>query len=215
MLTGLLILPPLVASLSAKEEGNLFPNGDLEDTKKITTDNLPHPMKPWVSIPDKEVAKFSLSWTEKTSGSNSLCIERVDTAGEARVSLSGGYGGVDLEAGKPYTFTCQVKATSGTAQIFMSCHAIDSTNKGQQVKNPEIPVHYETETQGAKIPKSMPNCVNFDLAHAEYPKDFNKLKVTFTAPDQPTTFHVTVGYCSGVVGFLWFDDFSLVAEETK
>lgn len=185
----------------AQEGTNLIPNGDLEEPVRITDDNVPYPMKPWSDVQDRAIARYSLAQDEKVSGENSLLIERVEQAGNARVSILSSKG-LELAPNRKYRFSCQVKSTEGDAAVI-----IGFRNEAGE----EVPVELLPVSVGAVLAGSGHNVLSLPRKAAENPDGWNELAVTFETPDTYLRIHLQASY-SFTLGSAWFDDFVLREE---
>ena len=172
----------------AQEGSNLIPNGDLEEPVRITDDNVPYPMKPWSDVQDRAIARYALVQDEKVSGENSLLIERVEKAGNARISILSSKG-LELAPNRKYRFSCQVKSTEG---------------------DPAVIIGFRNEA-GEVLAGSGRNVLSLPRKAAENPDGWNELAVTFETPDTYLRIYLQATY-SFTLGSAWFDDFVLREE---
>ncbi len=188
-----------LASAAASE--NLIPNGDLEEVTAIQSNGLPRGMTYWSSIQDRPIAKAYLSQEEKTSGDNSLCIERLDEPkGVSRVGVTKL---IPVEPGKRYCFSCKIKSTETRPMVLIYMH------DGNKTELPFGLVDAETATEGAMLSHNGAILtLNRDLVTD--PDGFNKAELTFTAPPEAQYFAVQVDFSSNANGKAWFDDFELL-----
>jgi hypothetical protein len=176
---------------------NLIPNGDLEN---LLPGDLPEGMSSWTDQ-DHPVARYYVSQEEKTSGKNSLCIERLDDpVGNSRI----GFGAFPVEPGKRYRFSCKVKTT----ETHMPATVIFQPLKDRQKGYLEVPLlDLETSTHGATLDGGILRLVR---ALAKDPDGFNKLEMTFTVPGDCIYLGITVDFSWNALGKAWFDDFELL-----
>lgn len=188
----------LTSSFAWSQGANLIPNGDFEDDSVINAEGLPKGVGMWNEIKDIEVAKPSLSTTEKVSGNHSLSLERVHPKGHTRLSIAK----VPVEPGKRYYFAVMVKSTEGSPGIFI--RGLDANSQELEFGLGDA----TTDTFGASISFNG-SLLRLPTTASENPEGFNKLEMTFTAPDQAAFLAITVDYGYNM-GTAWFDDFELL-----
>lgn len=193
----------LTATPGALAGENLIPNGDLEQNTTIGANGLPAGMASFGEKHDPPVVNFSLSQKEKTSGENSLCIERFDAPqARSRILVSPF---IPVEPGKRYSFSCKIKSTDAKPQVILYAY-----DKDKQ-EFPEIGLpDSETTTPGAIIAHKGA-LLQLDISKSENPDSFNKVEWTFSTPTDGCYLSVVIDYSPQGPGKAWFDDFELRA----
>ena len=178
---------------------NMIPNGDLENVN-VLANGLPEGMAYWQEFAGDPIAIASLSQEEKSSGENSLCIERLDNPeGHSRVCVAKA---IPVEPGKHYSFSCKIKSTEfGKDPCIIIWATGGKSDKLLGIENAA------TTSPGAKISGRM---LSLSKKLAEDPDGFNKVEMTFTVPADGyfLTIYADFSWCAARKA--WFDDFELL-----
>ncbi|MFZ4777590.1 MAG: hypothetical protein ACOYM3_19650, partial [Terrimicrobiaceae bacterium] len=140
-------LGTLSGATAAMASENMIPNGDLENVN-VLANGLPEGMAYWQSSAGDPIAKAYLSQDEKSSGVNSLCIERLDNPeGHSRVCVAKA---IPVEPGKHYSFSCKIKSTEFGKDPCIIIWATDGKTGGKSDKSLAIE-DVATTSPGARI----------------------------------------------------------------
>lgn len=200
-LATLLGLLSVVPSAIAAE--NMFPNGDLENVN-VLANGLPEGMVSWQSPDGDPIATCTLSQEEKSSGANSLCIERLENPeGHSRVCVASA---IPVEPGKRYSFSCKIKSTEFGKDPGIYIYASDGKTGGKSDEWLTLE-NVATTSPGAKIRGAI---LYLSKQQAEDPEGFNKVEMTFTAPPNGAFLTVYADFSWCASSKAWFDDFELL-----
>lgn len=195
---GILACAPLAIAAE-----NMIPNGDLENVD-VLPNGLPEGMVSWQSNDGEPIARYYLSQEEKSSGSNSLCIERLENPeGHSRILVASA---IPVEPGKRYSFSCKIKSTEFAKDPGIFIYASDGKTGGKSDEWLSLENDITT-SPGAKINGGI---LYLSKAQAEDPEGFNKVERTFTIPADGSFLTIYADFSWCAASKAWFDDFELL-----
>ena len=176
----------------------MFPNVGFTETGI-----LPEGISKEQKVVSDPLAKYYLSKDEKSTGANSLCIERLENpVGNSRICVAND---LPVKPGKRYSFSCKIKSTEFGAypSIIVWGTEKEAAQRGKIMDMEDA----ATKSTGARVQGAT---LILSRKTSEDPNGFNKVEMTFKVPTDCNFLRIfaDLSYCANSKA--WFADFELL-----